>query len=197
MFANAGKFEVKCAFPWEELEDVFVDGQSHVTQRITATRIAMFGPLGILARKSKVKGKTTVIVYLRDKAQGRSGQLQFQTDREDRALVHRITKALDEYMPVDPGAAPTAEAIDTPTQIRQLAELRDSGILSDLRVRGEERRATPTDVSDGPDLYAVIRATTPGRDRRRGIAQARFAARPKAGRGKCNAAASAEPRRSA
>jgi hypothetical protein len=118
MFANAGKFEVKCAFPWDEVEDVFVDGESHVTQRITATRVAVFGPLGILARKSKVKGKTSVIVYLRDKAKGRSGQLQFHKDREDKALVHRISKALDDYMPVDAGAAPTAEAIDIPEQIR-------------------------------------------------------------------------------
>lgn len=132
MFANAGKFEVKCAFFWDEVEDVFVDGQSHVIQRITATRVAMLGPLGLLARKSKVKGKTGVIVYLRDRTQGRSGELSFQKDGEDRALVQRISKALSDYMPADPAGAPGAEPPpDIPEQIRKLAELRDSGILSD------------------------------------------------------------------
>lgn len=137
MFANAGKFDVKCAFPWDEVEDVFVDGQSHVTQRVTATRVAMFGPLGILARKSSVKGKTTVIIYLRDKTKGRSGELRFQKDTEDRPLVHRIGEALDKYMPVP--EAPSVEAVDIPEQIRKLAELRDSGILSDAEFEAKKQ----------------------------------------------------------
>lgn len=131
MFANAGKFEVKCAFPWEEVEDVFVDGRSHVMQRITATRVAMLGPLSVLARKSKVEGKTNMIIYLGDKTKGRSGQLVFQKDREDAALIHRISKALDDYMPGNGEAAPGDEAIDIPDQIQKLAALRDGGILTD------------------------------------------------------------------
>jgi hypothetical protein len=150
-------FRTLFSIPWSEIIDLEVEGPEQASQRFTATRLALLGPLGLAFKKSK---KSTVV-----QVSTKSNDLAvFVTEKyvvhevrpKLQAIINRIRQAKPatekgaEHAPIpQPSAAPAIPAEPmvpapetlapaTPTspltgiadEIAKLAALRDSGVLS-------------------------------------------------------------------
>jgi hypothetical protein len=120
---------------WSDITDLEVEGPEQASQRFTATRLALLGPLGLAFKKSK---KSTVI-----QVSTKSGDLAvFVTEKY---VVHEVKPKLQAIINKIRQASPPAESallspaepvaasppISAAEQIAKLAALRDSGATTD------------------------------------------------------------------
>jgi len=127
------QFGQQRAATWDQVQAIHVDGPDEITARFTATRLIGLGPLGLAFKKSKRRAETFITIETTH-----AGTAILEIDRARPVEIRsELLGVMNAYMsaPValDPAtAAAAATAPSTPLdQIRQLAELRDAGALTD------------------------------------------------------------------
>ena len=132
---SLSSFRTLFSIPWSEITDLEVEGPEQASQRFTATRLALLGPLGLAFKKSK---KSTVI-----QVSTKSGDLAvFVTEKyvvhevkpKLQAIINKIRQACAPaesalLSPAEP--VPATSPISAADEIAKLAALRDSGAITD------------------------------------------------------------------
>ncbi len=130
--------------PWEQVQDIDVEGPEAASKRITATRMVTMGVFALAAQK---KSKSAVMIV-----KLRSGEeAVFQTQKfaagELRGKLAPITSYLRRAgAAVDGIAAPSEQPLgDTPAasvadELKKLAELKDAGLLTEDEFQGQKAK---------------------------------------------------------
>jgi hypothetical protein len=136
----AGKDDL-FSVPWEQVAALSAEGPDQVETRFTATRVALMGPFALAFKKDK-KSDCFVVVELVD------GEFLFQVRKKSQPelradLAPWVRRPRGQKLP-DPVAVPGGQAIDHGgeriRQLKDLAELRDQGVLTDEEFAVEKAR---------------------------------------------------------
>lgn len=117
--------------PWAEVTSLEIEGPDSPSSRVTVTRLVTLGVFALAAKKNT--SSVAVVVRTKD-----AGEVIFSSQKSSagqlRGRLLPLTSRLNRVNGSEPDQIPAvapAAALSVADELRKLAELRDSGILSD------------------------------------------------------------------
>jgi len=131
--------------PWQEITDLEVDGAGSVSKRVTAGRVAVMGIFALAAKKKTKDSMLIVTTASGDQALFHSSRITALELREKLLpIITQIRKAKADAQRSASAANAAGPTASPPTtvadELTKLAQLRDSGILSDEEFASQKAR---------------------------------------------------------
>ena len=117
--------------PWAEVIGLEAEGPDQVQTRFTATRLVLMGPLGLAFKQKKKVGYIVV--------RGGFGEFIFEVDGKTPVELRAKIAPWAARLAPEPEEAP-APSVDRVDRVRELADLRDRGALTEEEFASEKAR---------------------------------------------------------
>ena len=132
---KVGTFRKFIVEPWSHIDQICAEGPDGLS-RFTATRLLLFGPLGLALKKEKKLGFVVV--------SGTFGEFIFKTKKTPQELRATLAPWQGHISP-RAGSPTAASSTDVPARdrverLRELADLRDRGVLTEEEFASEKAR---------------------------------------------------------